>query len=66
MKQLKATLIARLKRIGYDAGKIDYSMNSCYYRTVLGTDTLCASVDPRIAAHATTGYAGSTVWEIKL
>ena len=66
MKQLKPAQVAKLKSRGYQVHGIDYTMNTCYYRTTLNGETLCASVDPRLAAQATTGYAGSVVWEIKL
>ena len=66
MKQLKPRQVTKLKLRGAEVSGIDYTMNTCYYRTILNGETLCSSVDSRLAAHATTGYAGSEVWEVKL
>ncbi len=46
--------------------KIDYTMNTRYYRAVDGDNVLQCSVDPFLAAQSMVGHHDAQLWEIKL
>ena len=66
MKKIDKKTIASWKKPNAILPKIDYTMNTKYYRVVSDGITLGASVDLIIAIGYMTGHKSAELWEIAL